>query len=81
MNDYTQKAVITWDQIKEDSVALSRKLRSDFEVPDKILAITRGGLIPASLVMSFNDLRPSPLDPDPAGLTFFSPLGSTTANI
>ena len=50
MNDYTQKAVITWDQIKEDSVALSRKLRSDFEVPDKILAITRGGLIPASLV-------------------------------
>lgn len=50
MNDYTDKAIITWDKIKDDSVALADKLRREFKVPDKILAITRGGLIPASLV-------------------------------
>lgn len=50
MNDYSDKAIITWDKIKDDSVALAAKLRKEFQVPDKILAITRGGLIPASLV-------------------------------
>lgn len=50
MNDYTQKQAISWDDIKNDSVALAAKLQKDFKVPEKILAITRGGLIPASLV-------------------------------
>lgn len=50
MNDYTHKQAITWEEIKNDSVALAARLKAGFDVPDKILAITRGGLIPASLV-------------------------------
>lgn len=50
MSDYTQKQSISWDDIKTDSAALAAKLKAEFQVPDKILAITRGGLIPAALV-------------------------------
>ncbi|MAE50270.1 MAG: xanthine phosphoribosyltransferase [Micavibrio sp.] len=50
MSDYTQKQAISWDDIKRDSARLSEKLNSEFKLPKKILAVTRGGLMPASLV-------------------------------
>lgn len=50
MSGYTQKQIISWDDIKRDSVILAEKIRSEFTVPDRILAVTRGGLIPAALV-------------------------------
>ncbi|MCK5374149.1 MAG: xanthine phosphoribosyltransferase [Alphaproteobacteria bacterium] len=52
MSDYTEKTSITWEEIKIDSMALAKKLREDSNntLPDKILAVTRGGMIPAALV-------------------------------
>lgn len=50
MNDYSQKHAISWDDIKRDCALLSEKLRKEFTVPEKILAVTRGGLIPAGLI-------------------------------
>lgn len=50
MADYIHKQIITWDDIKRDSALLADGLRANFTVPDKILAVTRGGLIPAALV-------------------------------
>lgn len=50
MSTYTQKHSISWDDIKQDSAALAEKLRAGFVIPDKILAVTRGGMIPAALV-------------------------------
>lgn len=50
MSNYSQKQAISWDDIKRDSALLAEKLRTGFKVPDKILSVTRGGLIPAALV-------------------------------
>ncbi len=50
MSNYSQKQAISWDDIKRDSALLAEKLRTGFELPDKILAVTRGGLIPSALV-------------------------------
>ncbi|MFN3701511.1 MAG: xanthine phosphoribosyltransferase [Alphaproteobacteria bacterium] len=50
MADYIHKIQISWDDIKSDSAALAAGLRENFSLPDKILAVTRGGLIPAALV-------------------------------
>lgn len=51
MSNYTYKVAISWDEIKQDSIALAQKLQNQYgSLPNKILAITRGGLIPAALV-------------------------------
>lgn len=50
MADYIHKQIISWDDIKRDSALLADSLRQKFQIPDKILAVTRGGLIPAALV-------------------------------
>lgn len=50
MADYIHKQIISWDDIKRDSALLADGLREKFPIPDKILAVTRGGLIPAALV-------------------------------
>ncbi len=51
MSNLREKSPVTWDEIKRDSTLLADKLKEEFdELPTKILAITRGGLIPAALV-------------------------------
>lgn len=51
MSDYTNRTPVSWDEIHRDSVALVEKLRAEFAVlPAKILAVTRGGLVPASII-------------------------------
>lgn len=51
MSNYVEKEQISWDNIKHDSELLAEKLKSEFDVlPKRILAVTRGGLIPAAIV-------------------------------
>lgn len=51
MSILREKVPVSWEEIKRDSVALAEKLREEFDVlPTRILAVTRGGLIPAALV-------------------------------
>ena len=51
MSDYIEKEQISWDEIKRDSQLLAEKLKNKFDIlPKKILAVTRGGLIPAGII-------------------------------
>jgi xanthine phosphoribosyltransferase len=49
---HTKREAISWLQIKEDSLNLADLIRHKARapLPTRILAVTRGGLIPASLV-------------------------------
>ncbi len=51
MSNLREKVPVTWDEVKRDSVLLADKIQKEFDkLPTRILAITRGGLIPAALV-------------------------------
>lgn len=51
MSNLREKVPVSWDEIKRDSTLLAEKLKNEYDVlPSKILAVTRGGLIPAALV-------------------------------
>ncbi len=51
MSEAREKVPVSWQEIKRDSAALAEKLKKEFDVlPARILAVSRGGLIPAALV-------------------------------
>jgi len=51
MSHLREKVTVSWDDIKRDSIALAEKLKIENDIlPTRILAVTRGGLIPAALV-------------------------------
>jgi len=52
MSNLREKVPVTWEEIKRDSALLAEKLKNDYdELPTRILAVSRGGLIPAALVI------------------------------
>ncbi len=54
---YNNKIAISWDDIKVDSIALAGKIKTqNNKIPERILAVTRGGLIPAGLVARALDI-------------------------
>jgi xanthine phosphoribosyltransferase len=52
----TEKAFLSWDQIHSAARGIYESLREAF-APTEILAITRGGLIPAGLFAYFFDVK------------------------
>ncbi len=51
----TEKVHLTWDQIHDAAASVSRKI--DASEHDTIVAITRGGMIPAAIIASELDIR------------------------
>lgn len=56
MQNQTQKFPITWEQVHRDALRLADKLKNKQQF-DAILAVCRGGLVPASLVARALDIR------------------------
>lgn len=54
MSGYNTKIFLSWDDIRSDSIALANKLSKEWAgetgLPERMLAITRGGMIPASII-------------------------------
>ncbi|TRM79754.1 phosphoribosyltransferase, partial [Sulfolobus sp. A20-N-F6] len=42
--------IVSWDEIIKLSMKLSEKMKNDDYIPDVIIAIARGGLVPSRLV-------------------------------
>ncbi|MET1159718.1 MAG: phosphoribosyltransferase [Thermoprotei archaeon] len=49
--------LVTWDEIVEWSYGLARKIREDGYKPDVIIALARGGYVPARLLCDFLDVE------------------------
>ncbi len=56
MQNQTQKFPITWEQVHRDALRLADKLKN-IQKFDTIIAVCRGGLVPASLVARALDIR------------------------
>jgi xanthine phosphoribosyltransferase len=56
MNDVSEKFIVSWDQIHRDTKELARKLHGRGEWKG-IVAVTRGGLIPACIVARELNIR------------------------
>lgn len=54
---YTDDVYISWDELQRDTRRLCRRLIDDGATFDSIVAVTRGGLIPAAIVARELDLR------------------------
>lgn len=54
---YTDDVYISWDELQRDTRRLCRRLIEDGAQFDSIVAVTRGGLIPAAIVARELDLR------------------------
>ena len=48
--EYTEKVIISWDRLAEDCRTLANRIKEKGNVPTRILAVTRGGLVVAGLV-------------------------------
>ncbi len=57
MPGYTDDIYISWDELQRDTRLLCRKILELGEEFDSIIAVTRGGLIPAAIVARELDLR------------------------
>lgn len=49
-SSFTKSLAISWSEIQEDAKHLAQRLKDSGQKWDKILAITRGGLVPAALL-------------------------------
>lgn len=56
MQNQTQKFPITWEQVHRDALRLADKLKN-LQKFDAIIAVCRGGLVPASLVARALDIH------------------------
>ena len=57
MTEYPQFEMPTWTQIHKMLIKQSKKILSDHFIPDIIIAITRGGLIPARLLSDLLEVQ------------------------
>ena len=53
----TNKIYISWEEFHQDTVKLCNKIKADGLEFDKIIAVSRGGLIPAGIIAYELDIR------------------------
>jgi hypoxanthine phosphoribosyltransferase len=51
------KINISWDKIQSDCEALARKINAGIETVDTVIAIAKGGLIPARLIYEYTEAK------------------------